>query len=482
MSTTTQQTNMRQEASDHVADMMYSACDFQSAAGHWLPAPSTSDEEATTAPMSQKRRAASPLESEPAKRARSDNGDDYEEAAISCADMLEKALEHVGAQRVVIERMRSELREERSKLVETEEERDSLLYENAEYKAKEETRKTDRKAEESRMRENMKATSKKVEEGIRQKWEQKLEDQKKASDEKYNDLRDRFNDRLAASREKHKSELQTRDAKHKKERDELIAKTQKEVNEMKQKASKTLQDLKRDKEDLAQLKKDLREEQQAEIRKHKPETAEILKEIKTQLKQKQSEIKKLQDAYGKLKAMADVFEKGVETLSDDKKDLETIIATNKNDIEILNKERQVQDGYIETLLRVHEEEKTQLVDKLKSEGQKWQIQHENALESVRNAIYHQRACFDLKNANARRDKQIEKLAADNESLKAKLEDAEAENRRLSVDIVFEQKGEVEVAMTEADMDFVNGLAEKSIEKAALKDEGWMGADSAYDLA
>ncbi|KAK4546174.1 hypothetical protein LTR36_002311 [Oleoguttula mirabilis] len=463
---------MSDPLSEYTADMMYSTCDFQCHTGHWLPIPSDLAEDSRTTPTSQKRKASSPLESEPAKKARGDDGD---EAADNTAEMFVEAMEHVEAQRAEVERTRSELEE-------VKEERDEwrLKFFGLEDDIKEIKR--SRGSKEGDTMAQMKDKSRKLEESIKQKWEQKLQTQKEAADDKYDDLRFRFNKQLRADRQKFDTTLQARDAKLKKEKAELIAKNQKEISEMKQKTFDDRQEFKKDKDDLAQLKKKLKEEQQAEIHKHKPETALAVKEKTQQLKEKQIEIKKLQGAYGKQKDRAELLEKVVDQAMLEKKKLKEIIATNNDSIETLKIERDVRDEQIETLVRTHAEEKNCFAAKLKSEGDKWLIQNNIAQQSVHEAIQHRRACFDLRNANGRRDKQIETLAGDNERLKAKLEDCEVEVARLSADVVSEQKSSAEVTMTDADMEFVNGPAEKWIEAETLKTEGWMGADGAYDLA
>lgn len=430
----------------------------------------------------QKGQAASLADGETAGEA---GGDDDDEVAPITVEMLEVAMaenerlrsetgettKQLAAQSAENERLRSELEE-------VSDERDEWRIKFLDV---EDTIKELRKRKGSREEDNMaqlKEKSKKIEETIKQKWEKKLQEQKDDEEAKYADLKNRANARITELKEKGKQELQDRDAKLKKEKNLIMAKQQEELAEMKQ---KRLQETKKDKESVAALKKTLKEEQQAEIKKHKPETAQAVKESKQQLKEKQAEIKKLQDSYGKMQERVDKYEKGLDRLGVEKQDLEKIVATNKSNIETLNSERQVLEGRIEAILRVHDREKTIMQNKLIEEGKKWLIQFNLAQQAGQNEISHRRACFDLRNANARRDKQIEALTADKESLKAKLEDAEVTVLRLSVDGASEPKSGSGVTLTDEDMAFVNGMAEQSFEAAALRG-GWMGADGAYDLA
>ncbi|KAK5137678.1 hypothetical protein LTR08_007973 [Meristemomyces frigidus] len=402
---------------------MFSACVLQDHTSHWLPHPAEPVEDSTTSVTGQKRRASIQLEKVPAKKAKGLEQDDVEILADEDGEELQKLTELVGKQTAEIESLKKEIEE-------TNDERDDwrLKHFALEDDVKELKNSKGSKGGDSAL----KQMSKKLEASNKQKWEQKVQAGKSDYDTKLAEWKTKALAKIAELKQKHKDDVQDRLEAHKQNKEELITKHHKEMEQMKQKMADNQQENRKAKDECAQLKKDLKREQQEEIRKHKPETNDLVREKTVLLKEKQAEIRKLQDGYEREKERAD-------RLNTSFKALDATNTANELTIKINETEKQNLEDAIKAKGAAFAEVTKEFRAKLISEGQRWLIQYNSSQDRAGSISLHQRACLDLRNANTHRDKQIGEMTAEIGSLKSKFEDAEAKVASLSADVVTAQE-------------------------------------------
>ena len=529
--------------SDGITDAIYATCDFQDPTGRWLPHHSETDSVAILSPPAAKRRASSPMAREPAKKAKSIagtevDGDEVEivgsSAVAAGEDVPEKLAEREPAEQansvaddsaenddvdIVSEKLfqlQRELAEEKSmtkrltcELEEAESERNEYRLKafDAEAEANElRTSQTSRGGDSLAQR---KADSQKVEQSVKSKWQQKLQTQKEHFEERIEVLTEKHQDKLEELRERHSEQQKAKDVALGKKHQDINKRIEDNRAKCRQLVNDARTSEKKTKEDAAQAKKDLKAEQQEEIRKYKPETAAAVKEQKELVKTKQNEILGLQDHCGKLKCKIDEYKVALDVLEQQKHDLAEKVSKYRDKEDFLDGQLADVQGENELLCKNYAVERKAFDARCEEDGRKWQIQYNNAQEFMQKVIQHQRINFVLRNGNERRDRQIADQRDEISDLKTKLEGADAEVRRLSINVVPEQKSEADANMTEADAEFVNGhtgeggelidgpsgasdevvspdfsngASGTSGDAAVAIGEGWMRADGQYDGA
>jgi len=253
-----------------------------------------------------------------------------------------------------------------------------------------------------------------VRDSIKQEYEVKLETEK-----------DQYKTRLASAKTNYEAKLKSKHTLYQQKVDELkathaeslkakeaVLREKGEENRLKcvdkvraarteeQKAKTDLADAKKD---YAELGKTLKAEQQAEIKKWMPEFSPVLaekdkviKDVRQKLANTQAEVKLCEQDIARAEAKNEVLDTVRENLEAGEKCLRA---------KVLGKEAEIAE-----MCRQHKVEMEELRERLRREGDRWQVQYEKGEALEYKLVAQQRANFELRGMNASRDIRIQELS------------------------------------------------------------------------
>ncbi|KAK1065069.1 hypothetical protein LTR74_008181 [Friedmanniomyces endolithicus] len=253
-----------------------------------------------------------------------------------------------------------------------------------------------------------------VRDSIKQEYEVKLETEK-----------DQYKTRLASAKTNYEAKLKSKHTLYQQKVDELkathaeslkakeaVLREKGEENRLKcvdkvraarteeQKAKTDLADAKKD---YAGLGKTLKAEQQAEIKKWMPEFSPVLaekekanKELRLKLANTQAEVTLCEQEIARTEAKNEI--------------LETVKMNLEAGEKCLRAEVQGKEAEIAEMCRQHKVEMEELRERLRREGDRWQVQYEKGEALEYKLVAQQRANFELRGMNASRDIRIQELS------------------------------------------------------------------------
>ncbi|TKA79791.1 hypothetical protein B0A55_03309 [Friedmanniomyces simplex] len=246
------------------------------------------------------------------------------------------------------------------------------------------------------------------------------------------------------------------------------------VKAAREKEQEAKSELAKAQKEFTELGKNLKTEQQAEISKWKPEISPVLKD-------RDKTIKELQVTLAKTQAEVKICEQEIDRLLTNGETLEQIIEKYKVgegslSAEVREKEKEITSlkrkhaEKSESALKRHTTERTELTERLKLEGNRWQNQYDIADSLKYTLVEQQRANFELRGMTVSRDRRIRLLNMRIGELEAMT--AEQGKRIAALDSGI---GELESETTTPGAHFgtlevTNGKSRKDLERAKSVDD------------
>ncbi|KAK3699508.1 hypothetical protein LTR37_016377 [Vermiconidia calcicola] len=405
---------------------------------------------------SNKRRASSPLEHEPAKAAKvsnnissshdSENGDGDQAGSESEAVEGEQA----GSRG---EDWEAEVKRLRSFMLEVGDERDKYRLKAIEYEAANE----ELEAKLHRAKANKDGVgmelSKRLEKEIQAKYQDKINGLKEKWKKFDNEKVAKHQQEVEALQKKHENQQKLKDLACNKKIEEAKDRAEKQVTEMKKKLDDA-------KENHKTAQDDLKMKHKKELSSYKPEHSNAVKEKDKALKEKIKKIEELEKSAKEREARVRTFENKVGELDCENGDLKALLRTKANELSDLETKFYTKCEEIDNMKKKWIEAKAALEAKLAHEGRKWRQQHNIAKEAELKFISTVRGNTLARQIQERQRKQIVELEAE---LK----------RGKDIDALFEEASE------KADVAETHAPSEEASRKAVAAEA--MSADLVKDV-
>ncbi|KAK3701064.1 hypothetical protein LTR37_015626 [Vermiconidia calcicola] len=377
---------------------------------------------------SNKRRASSPLEHEPAKAAKVSNDiSSSHDGEHTGGDRAGSGDETKGGDQAgsAGEALGAEVKRLRRLMLEAADERDKYRLKAVKYEAENEELEARLQRAKSTKEGVGMDLSKRLEKEIQDKYQGKLNGMK----EKWK----KFDSEKVA---KHQKEVEALQKKHENQQKLKDLSCYKKIEEAKEKAEKQITEMKKKLEDAKENHKkaqdDLKVKHKNELSQYKPEHSSAVKEKDKALKEKGKKIEELEKSAREREARVRTFEDKVGQLDRKEGDLKAQLRTKANELSDLETKFYTKCEEIENMKKKWIEAKASLEAKLAHEGRKWQQQHNIAKEAELKFVSTVRGNTLSRKIQERQRKRIVELEG---QLKA------VSDRENDIDALFEEASE-----------------------------------------
>lgn len=238
-------------------------------------------------------------------------------------------------------------------------------------------------------------------------WTEKI---KRAHAEKVEAVKDISKNLKAEHEQKLQKAVQAKLELFKKRLEDFKANHFEQIDEAKdaadEKVRKMAAENKKVKAECKQLVADTKADCKEQVKNAKPETAKAVKEKDAEIKKLKEENTKLSNTSRKVEKLNGKLETEVDNLDQKQKDLHGCIDKLTSDRNTLQSALVSKTTELHSLAVSCANRELEIDQKLQNEGRRWQIQYDRAQETAVTADHHRRACFELRNANERKNGEI----------------------------------------------------------------------------